>query len=143
MQPDSKRDMAILEDGADFNGEWLFAGVALVSADTGAFPAQLVHAMSFAAFRADGTVRPNAGFNPSIGSFLVMKMIAGKNGHDTLLFERNLGHPFRYGKYNMPTVDGAIVGSAYGSLRAGMVAAVLAARQRDAAAFYDKRRAAQ
>ena len=43
----------------------------------------------------------------------------------------------------MPTVDGAIVGSAYGSLRAGMVAAVLAARQRDAAAFYDKRRAAQ
>lgn len=102
LQPDAKRNMAILEDSADFDGERLFAGVALVSANTGAFPAQLVHAMSFTAFRADGAVRPNAGFNPGIGGFFAMEMIVGKNGHDTLLFESNVGHSGRYVKYNMP-----------------------------------------
>ena len=53
LQPDVHRDMAGLEDSADFDGKWLATGVALVDADPGAFAFQLAAFVNDAAMRAD------------------------------------------------------------------------------------------
>ena len=59
-KPDIQRDVAGLENGPDLHGELGAALVALVRADAGALALHLGNALDAAAFRADGTIRPDA-----------------------------------------------------------------------------------
>jgi hypothetical protein len=74
--------VAGLENGSDLAGEWLAALVALVSAYASALALHLGNAIEAAAMRANGSVRPHVGFNPSVSCFLVVKMALIQDRHD-------------------------------------------------------------
>lgn len=67
--------MTVLENGADLYGERLAALVAFVGANASALALHLGNAFDSAAMRANWTVRPNSGFNPSISGGFVVKML--------------------------------------------------------------------
>lgn len=82
LQPDAHGHMARLENGPDLDVEWLAAGVALIKSDPSGFAGHLGVALFLAAMRAHGTVRPDLGFNPSVGRFLIVKAFIRKDRHE-------------------------------------------------------------
>lgn len=102
LQPEVHRNVAGFKNGADLDGEGLAARVALVGADAGGLAAQLASALTFAAVRADTTVRPDARFDIGVSSFFVVELRAGQNGHcEPLGYTLNLGVAAGYVKYNI------------------------------------------
>src|SRR4051812_42732683 len=87
LKPEMQRNVTALENRADFDGEGLAALVALVSPETGALALHRANAVKAAAMRAHGAVRPNAGFYPRIGRFLIVKVFGRQYRltHDALL----------------------------------------------------------
>lgn len=82
LQPEPQRQMAVLENGPDADGEWLPASVALAETGPSGFavePADLAF-IDVAAMRANGTVRPEFSFDVSERGFFIMKMWGVKNG---------------------------------------------------------------
>ena len=67
--------MALLEDGADLDGEGLLAVVALVHADPGALALQPVDLLGAAAMRADRAVRPQLRLDVVIGGFFAVEPV--------------------------------------------------------------------
>jgi hypothetical protein len=84
LQPDVHRHMAFLEDGADFDGERLAAGIALVGTDPGALALQRAALVHNAAMRADAPGGPHNSLDVGIGGLLVAEAGFVKNGlgHD-------------------------------------------------------------
>lgn len=94
LQPETKRKMAILENGADLDGEGLAAAVALAEARTGGLAIQAANLVANRpAMRADGTVGPEPGFDVLEGGSLGMEVIGGKDriGHLLAPMARTLG----------------------------------------------------
>ena len=65
LKPQVHRDVAVLENGADFDGELFAALVALPKPDPGRFAAHLADPVGTPTMRANRPFRPNSGFNPS------------------------------------------------------------------------------
>src|SRR5262249_48751048 len=80
LEPVSHRDVAGLEEGADFHSEGLAAGVALVGADPGGASLHFGDALDALAVRADWPGRPNPRLYPSVSRRLVVKMSVRNNG---------------------------------------------------------------
>lgn len=85
LEPDMHRDMALLENGSDLNGERLPAGVALIDADPSAFAAQLTAVIDDSAVRTYTAIRPNHRLNIGISGFFVPEAWFVKNGARHLL----------------------------------------------------------
>ena len=85
LQPQAKRQVAILENGADPDRKRLAAGVALAKARAARFAGQTTNLVaSGLAMRADGAVRPKPGFDVLKSGIFAVKMGGGKDGlsHD-------------------------------------------------------------
>lgn len=80
LQPDVHRNVAVFENGADFDGERLAAVAALVDADPGGLAFQLCAVPDHAALGAHGAARPEAGFYELVGGFLVMEVRSREDG---------------------------------------------------------------
>ena len=83
LQPQMQREVAILEDGANPNGEWLTAAVAFVEAGTSGFAAQATNLgwlLPRLAMRAYRTVGPKLGLNIFKGFRLIVKSVVEKCG---------------------------------------------------------------
>ena len=76
--------MAVLENGADLDGELLAALVAFPEADPGALALHFADALDAAAVRANRAFRPYPGFNPSESGGFGLHDFGGKDriGHD-------------------------------------------------------------
>ena len=75
LKPDMQLDVAGLKNGADLDGEWLAALVALVSAYAGALALQLVNSiLTCSAMGANRTVRPYTRLYEFVGRFFIMKV---------------------------------------------------------------------
>jgi hypothetical protein len=84
LKPHMQRDVAGLEDGADLDGEWLAALIALVSADPGTLAAHLADALDTATVGADRTVWPYASLDEPIRRSLIVEVLVGKDGRHGL-----------------------------------------------------------
>jgi hypothetical protein len=71
LQPRVHRNVAFLENGADFDGERLPAGIAFVDADAGALAFQQPAIADHATMRTCAPVRPDDCLDVSVGSFFV------------------------------------------------------------------------
>jgi hypothetical protein len=87
LQPQMQRQVAILEDGPDADGEGLATGVALAQARAGSFAVQAADPLPLAAMRADGAARPEVAFDVLESGVFVLKGRGGKDriSHDNLL----------------------------------------------------------
>ena len=85
LQPQVHRDMAILENSANFHGELFAALVALVEANTGRFTLHLADALQTPAMGTNRAFRPYAGLNPRDSGGTNCKTLAEEDriGHDT------------------------------------------------------------
>lgn len=94
LQPQAHRDVAVLENSANFDGELFPALVALPEADPGGLAAHLADPLNTPAMRANRTVRPYSGFNPSYCSGFVLHYAGGKDriGHDDGFSYLNQGY---------------------------------------------------
>ena len=81
LQPDMKLDVAGLEDGPDFDGEWLAADIALVGAYAGALALQLADAFKGAAVRAYALFGPDPSLDKFICCFFVVEVGFREYGH--------------------------------------------------------------
>src|SRR5690348_6925194 len=66
-----QRHVARFEDGANFDGKGLPAGIALVDANPGALTFQRSRAVDYAAMRADPTVWPNLRLDVGVSGALI------------------------------------------------------------------------
>jgi hypothetical protein len=80
LQPNPKRHVAGLKNGAHADGIRLFAGIALVQARTGGFAVQLANALSAFAVKAYRAMRPEFGFHIRESGFFIVEMLGGKCG---------------------------------------------------------------
>ena len=91
LKPQAKREVAILENGVDPDGEWLAARVALAEARTGGFAVQsadlVAGSLAMGAHRTGG---PKPRLDVGEGGFLAMKLGGGKDriSHDGPRFHR-------------------------------------------------------
>ena len=101
LKPDVHRNLAVLKDGADLDGERLAALIALPQARAGGLALELADALHAAAMRADGAIRPQPRLNVSVGRFFVVKVRGGKVRHGRLRFVGTyLRRTSGYVKYN-------------------------------------------
>jgi hypothetical protein len=81
LQPHSQRQVTILEDGSNLDGELLTAGIALVKSYASGFAREFADVLfGRAAMRANRASRPKARFNIGVSGLFVVEMIFGKNG---------------------------------------------------------------
>jgi hypothetical protein len=73
------RDMARLEDRADFHGERLAALVALVRTDPSALATHLPDSIAVLAARANRSIGPNLSLNEGVSGSFVMKAFLVKS----------------------------------------------------------------
>ena len=95
LQPKVHGDVAVLENGADFDGELLPALVTLPEADPGRLAAHLADPLNPAAMRAYRTLGPYPGLNPSDSGGFGLHNLGGKDrlGHDAGFPYLNQGYP--------------------------------------------------
>ena len=82
LKPNVQLDVARLEDGADLDGEWLAAVIALVHANAGALAFQLAAAIDHAAVRANAAIGPDARLDKLVCGFFIVKVGCREYGHD-------------------------------------------------------------
>ena len=75
LQPQTQRDVAGLENGADRHAEWLAALVALVDANPGGLALEFADAVNAATMWAHRPFWPNPGLKIGIGGFFVVKVL--------------------------------------------------------------------
>jgi hypothetical protein len=80
LKPDMHRHMAFLENGSDFDSEWLAAGIALVCAEPRALSLQRATFLDNATMRANSPVFPNDGFDVGVCGLLVAEAGLIKDG---------------------------------------------------------------
>ena len=73
LKPDVQRRVAVLEDGADLDGEGLAAGVALIEADPRRFALELPAVLDNATMWTRASICPNDGLDPLVGGFFVVE----------------------------------------------------------------------
>ena len=91
LQPQVKRQMAGLENGAHTNGEGFFAGVALAKPRSGSFAVETAYAVARAAKGANRTIRPKARFDVLESTGFGHELGSGKNrgGHGGISYGQN------------------------------------------------------
>jgi hypothetical protein len=83
LQPQVKRNLAVLKDGADTYGKRLAAFVALVHAKASALALKLADALHRATARTGSAARPHARLNERESGCFVVKVWGGQiRGHD-------------------------------------------------------------
>jgi len=99
LQPDIHRDVAVLENGPDLDGELLPALVALPKPDTGRFAAHLADPLDTSTMGANRAFRPDPLFNPSDCGCFVFQNVGGEEriGHDTYFHYINQRYQGRLG----------------------------------------------
>ena len=81
LQPHMQLNVAGLEDGSDFDGKGLAAGVAFIDADPGALAVEFSDVfLGRAALRTDWTIRPKPRFNERVSGRFAVKLSGGKDG---------------------------------------------------------------
>jgi len=81
LKPAPRRNVAILKNCADLDGEFLTAGIALVGANASAFALHLGNALVLAAVGTHWIVGPKDGFDESVCLLRIVQVGVGQNGH--------------------------------------------------------------